>query len=91
MAECTFSNFQLELGSTATEYEPYKTPTEHTPAADGTVSGVTSLYPSTTLITNNPGAILDVEYSRDINKAFAALTPLYDTLEELDEDANELI
>ena len=63
---------QIELGSTATAYEPY-TVAEYTPAADGTVSGITSLYPTTTLMTNAEGAIIEAEYNRDINKAFAEL------------------
>ena len=65
--------FQLELGSTATDYEPYKECAEYTPNADGTVNGVTSLYPNTTLMTDTEGVIIDCEYNRDINKAFAAL------------------
>lgn len=69
----TFSNIQLELGSTATEYEPYITPTEYTPTADGIVEGVLNLYPNTTLMTDTEGVIIDCEYNRDINKAFAAL------------------
>ena len=71
--ELIFSNIQLELGATATEYESYKTPTEYTPSADGTVSGVKSLYPTTTLMTDTEGAIIEAEYNRDINKAFAEL------------------
>lgn len=67
------ATLQIEQGSTATEYEPYKTPTEYTPAADGTVSDVKSLYPTTTLKTNTEGVIIEAEYSRDINKAFAEL------------------
>lgn len=66
-------NLQIELGTTATEYEPYTTPTEYTPTADGTVNGVTSLYPNTTLTTDTDGVLIDCEYNRDINKAFAAL------------------
>lgn len=54
-------------------YEPYKTPTEYAPAADGTVSGVKSLYPTTTLITDTEGVIIEAEYNRDINKAFAEM------------------
>ena len=50
-----------------------ETPTEYTPNADGTVNGVTSLYPNTTLMTDTEGVIIDCEYNRDINKAFAAL------------------
>ena len=64
---------QLEIGATATEYEPYITPTEYIPTADGTVNGVTSLYPNTTLTTDMDGILIDCEYNRDINKAFAAL------------------
>ena len=63
---------QLELGSTATSYEPYQGQT-YTPAADGTVSNVKSLYPITTLMTDTEGAIIEAEYNRDINKAFAEL------------------
>ena len=64
---------QLEIGAIATEYEPYITPTEYIPTADGTVNGVTSLYPNTTLTTDTEGVIINCKYNRDINKAFAAL------------------
>lgn len=64
---------QLEIGATATEYESYITPTEYIPAADGTVNGITSLYPNTTLTTDTDGVIINCKYNRDINKAFAAL------------------
>ena len=71
--EFTNIQIQLEVGSTATEYEPYIAPTEYTPNADGTVNGVTSLYPNTTLMTDTEGVIIDCEYNRYIIKAFAAL------------------
>lgn len=71
--ELTFSNIQLELGTTVTEYEPYKECAEHTSTEDGVVNGVTSLYPVTTLMTDTEGVLIDCEYNRDINKAFAAL------------------
>ena len=62
----TFDNLlikpQLELGKTATDYEPYVEPTEYTPNADGIVNGVTSLYPNTTLMTDTDGVIIDCEY-----------------------------
>lgn len=64
---------QLELGTAATEYEPYITPTEYTPNTDGTVEGVTSLYPTTTLTTDTAGVIIDCEYSRDMNKTYSDL------------------
>ena len=62
----------LEASQTATEYEPYKG-SEYIPSADGTVNGVTSLYPNTTLMTDTDGVLIDCEYNRDINKAFAEL------------------
>ena len=64
---------QIEQNTTATEYEPYIEPTTYTVNADGTVEGVTSLYPTTTLTTDTEGALIEVEYNRDINKAFAEL------------------
>ena len=63
---------QLELGE-ETDYEPYIEPTEYTTNEDGTVDCVTPLYPTTTLMTDTAGAIIECEYNRDINKAFAEL------------------
>ena len=66
------AKIQLEVGSAATEYEPYNS-TEYLPNADGTVDDVTSLYPVTKLMTDTDGVIIDCEYNKDINKAFAEL------------------
>lgn len=65
-------NAQIEEGEIATGYEPFE-PAEYTPNADGTVDGVMSTYPTTTLTTDTSGVIILAEYNRDINKAFAAL------------------
>lgn len=54
---------QLEVGKTATAYEEYKEPTD----------SVVSVYPTTTIIADNPGVEIEATYSRDINKAFAEL------------------
>lgn len=70
----TYSNIQLELGTTATDYEPYDSKTNYTSTSDGTVNGVTSLYPNTTLITDADGVIIDCDYYKDIDKAFNELT-----------------
>ena len=61
---------QIELGSVGTEYEPYIAPIEYPVNADGSVDGVKSIYPSTTLVSDTSGAVIDVKYNRDINKAF---------------------
>ena len=55
-------------------FEEYKEPTIHPISADGTVEGVTSIYPTTTLMSDTEGIVLNVEYNRDINKAFEELT-----------------
>ena len=65
--------FQLEPGTTATEHEPYKEPIEYTVSPDGTVDGVKSIAPATTLTTDTEGVLIEVEYNKDINKAFAEL------------------
>jgi hypothetical protein len=65
------SNGQLELGSVATPYEPF-IKEEYTPNADGVIEGVTSISPITTLTSNTKGVVIEAEYNRDVNKAFAA-------------------
>ena len=72
---------QVEVGNAATAYEPYIPPTEHTPAADGTVAGVLTLDPTITLTTDSAGTVLEAEYSRDVNKAFAALQAAVEALQ----------
>lgn len=72
---------QIEAGDAATAYEPYIPPTEYTPAADGTVAGVLTLDPTITLTTDSAGAVLEAEYSRDVNKAFAALQAAVEALQ----------
>lgn len=64
---------QLELGAAATEYEKGKKAKTYTPNTDGTVEGLTAVSPTTTLTTDNSGVVLNCEYNRDINKAFAEL------------------
>ena len=65
-------NLQVEKGTTATDYEPY-IGAEYTAAADGTVSGVMSIYPDMTLIAE-PDALINCNYYKDIDKTFAELT-----------------
>lgn len=60
---------QIEIGSNATDYEPYVKPTTHTPASDGTLE-IDSIAPTMTLLADKSGVNIDVKYNRDINKAF---------------------
>lgn len=64
-------NSQIEVGSTATEYEAYKG-TTYTPNEDGTCD-VVSVSPTMTLLTDTAGAIIECEYNRDINAVLAKL------------------
>ena len=60
----------LNVGSEALPYEPYIEPTSYTPNADGTVDGLRSVYPNTTLVPSEQGVLVECEYNRDLNKAF---------------------
>lgn len=66
-----YSDFQLEVGTSGTGYEPYIEPKTYTVTANGTA--IPSIYPSMTFIPEKDGVELSVEYNRDINKAFAEL------------------
>ena len=66
----------VELGTTPTEYEPYIEPTVYDVKADGTVEGVTSLYPNTTLYTDTSGAVIDCTYYQDGRKVKENLTDM---------------
>ncbi len=68
-------NIQLELSSTASSYQAYQGGT-YTPSADGTVSGVTNIYPVTTLFTDTDGAVINVNYYKDIDKTVDNLKTL---------------
>lgn len=70
--EKTYSNYQLEFGSTPTEYEQYKEQTA-TANADGTVEGLTSVSPNMTLIADVDGIVIDCEYNVDTNTALKTL------------------
>ena len=67
-------NIQIEYGKPPTDYEPYKECADYTPNADGTVNGVTSLYPNTTLMTDTEGVVIYCNYYKDIDKAYNKLS-----------------
>lgn len=71
-----FSNVQLGVGTTATEYEPYKEPVTY---AQG--EPINSIYPCTTLMTDTAGAVMDVTYNRDANKVVNELETRISALE----------
>jgi hypothetical protein len=75
---------QLEIGTVATEYEPYNIePIEYTVNADGTIDGLCSIYPTTTLIADTANVIIDAEYNKDANKVVASLEDRIAALEAM--------
>ena len=80
-----FNNYtfriKLELGDTASEWEP-ATCTTYTPNAEGIVEGMTSLYPTATILTNTDGAVIECEYNRDMTKVFAEVSDNVEAIEQ---------
>lgn len=83
---------QIELGSTATAYEPYVEPVIYTPTADGTVSGVTSVSPSMTLMSNSTGVVINCKYfSSSADKLRAAASSCLQKLKTLRKSLGEYL
>lgn len=57
----TYSNVQLEVGKTATDYEKYKG-REYDVNIDGTVDGLTSISPNMTLYSDDESAQIECKY-----------------------------
>ena len=70
--ELALTDLQIERANAATAYEPF-TEKVYTADQNGSFTGVTSLYPVTTLLPGSTGVSLTAKYNKDINKAFAAL------------------
>ena len=66
--------FQIEIGDTATEYEPYVEPVTSAADADGNVTGLISASPSMTLTSDTENVIIECEYNRDLMKVIEELT-----------------
>lgn len=68
-------NSQIEVGSTATNFEEYKGAEHYTPDADGIVE-ITSVSPTMTLLTNTAGVVINCEYNRDLNVVISNIAKL---------------
>ncbi len=66
----------LEVGSKLTDFEERRTAVAYTPAVDGTVTGVTSISPDMTFLSDTDGIIINAEYNKDLNKAISELYAL---------------
>ena len=68
----TFDSFQIEIGTTTTEFEPYKEPIPYTADENGIVKGIVGNGEAMTLFADE-GITIHAEYNRDLNKAFAEI------------------
>lgn len=66
----------LEVGGKLTDFEERRTAVAYTPAGDGTVTGVTSISPDMTFLSDTDGIIINAEYNRDLNKVISELYAL---------------
>ena len=73
--DVTFTDYkiriQFEVCDISTQYEPYNSQT-YTLDADGTLD-IAYASPTMTVFTDTTGVNIDLEYNKDINKAFAQL------------------
>lgn len=69
---CNFSAVQVEIGTTATPYEPYKEPATYTADEKGVVNGIVGSGEAMTLFAES-GATVTAEYNKDINKVIESL------------------
>lgn len=67
MTSAIISNAQVEIGETATEYEPYVEPTTYTADENGKVSGIIGNGENMTLVADS-STIISAEYSMDTKK-----------------------
>ena len=70
--DISWTNCQIEAGTTVTAYEPYITPVEYAISADGTIEGVTSLYPVTNLFTDTEGVLINCKYIQTMGFDYGA-------------------
>lgn len=68
----TVSNVQLEVGGSATNFEPYKEPICYEAWQLAEDSKIDGIYPNTTLMIETVGSTMDVEYIRDFNRVLEA-------------------
>lgn len=69
----TFSNVQLELGTTETVYESFKPAQTLRANSSGVVTGLTSVAKNMILLSNNKDVTISLTYNRDVNIALQQL------------------
>lgn len=76
------SDIQLEFGKEVTSFEEYKGIESAMPNADGSVNGITSVYPTTVLYTDTAGVNIEVGYNKDATKVVNELATRIAALED---------
>jgi hypothetical protein len=65
-------DIQIEVGTTATEYEPYKEPITYTAGENGVVNGIVGNGEGMTIFSES-GVTISAEYNKDTNKVIESL------------------
>lgn len=65
-----FKELSIELGDTVDEYTEY-VGESYEPSTDGIID-IPSMSPTMTLFTDTKGAVIDIDYNKDINKAIGS-------------------
>ncbi len=69
----TFKSFQLEFGGSATDFQEYSPFESAITDENGCVDTLQSYHPVTNVFASDRGALIDVTYNKDINKAIATI------------------
>ena len=64
----SFKNIQLEIGTSASDFEEYKGAEEVTANSNGEVDGLTSVSPNMTIFTDTEGVTINCTYNADTKK-----------------------
>ena len=66
--QAEYKNIQLELASSATDFENYKPLQTVTANSDGSVKGITSISPNMTLFVDRDDVTINCEYNADTKR-----------------------
>ncbi len=69
----SFTDFQIESGSVATDFDAFEAMEILKINEECKINNAQAVYPTTTIIPEQNGILIEAVYNRDINKAFAEL------------------
>lgn len=79
MTGSTISQIQVEMGTKVTQYEQYVEPITKT-SEDGVITALKSVYPTTTLVSDNDNMTIYCTYNKDMNVLYSELLEVIDII-----------